>query len=153
MKIIIYFILLLLCGNTNCVTKNEYYTRDKLHHKKAETSEFQNFYSDFRKALIQNDSLALREMTNFPLEVWGFNDNDPKFKIDASQFMYFLNKSISISVEEDQSTGKSINTLDLFKMNDSVPFQSDYSSQSIGMLEFKKVDEFWKLYLIYTDTR
>ena len=125
--------------------------------KEIDESDFRTYYIEFRKSLMENDKNKLIKLSLFPMDVWGFEDEDPKTRINQEDFIVKLNESISFGVDYDMLNNESISTLDLFKMNESIDkiksTQNDDTLISIGLLDFAKIDESWKLIRIYNDTK
>ena len=51
---------------------------------------FQKFWLTFRKAVIENDTLKIAELTRFPFETRGEMDTDPIVKFDRTNFFKVL---------------------------------------------------------------
>ncbi len=120
-------------------------------------NDFQSFYSTFRNALINYDLIQIKKMTKFPLEVWGFEDNDPHLRLNDDEFELYFKQSLYYSIDEDPTTRESISTFDLIKKNENVDslidFEKTNNFQHIGNLYFRKIDNTWKVEQIFADTK
>jgi hypothetical protein len=144
----------------SCKTNKSPTTREAIKleiEKEIDESDFRTYYIEFRKSLMENDKNKLIKLSLFPLDVWGFEDQDPKTRINQEDFIVKLNESVSFGVDYDVLNNESISTLDLFKMNESIDkintIQNGDTLISVGLLDFAKIDKSWKLIRIYTDTK
>jgi hypothetical protein len=164
MKVIFFltFLSLLSCMNEpNVKNKDEEKAIKK--HESIETNkvltmnDFRLFYNEFRNTLINQNYHDLKKMVNFPLEVWGHEDNDPHIKINENEFELYLKFSMNTSIDVDVITNQSISTFDLIKRNEYVDslvhFNEKLNYQEIGSFYFSLVNSQWKLTQIYADTK
>jgi hypothetical protein len=121
--------------------------------QESTSDDFQNYWNDFRKAVINSDSLNLKDLTNFPLKTHGFLDQDPQFHIKKEKFYYFfkvcLNSSTGMSSEPETN-------LDLIKRTIKLEKGLYYTRVKnwcrVSGFEFNKINNQWKLTLIYFNT-
>jgi hypothetical protein len=116
-------------------------------------NDFKAFWNEFRKAVIQEDTLKLIELTNFPLKSHGMLDEDPQIIITKEKYFFYLNKYLH------ESTGMSFEketNLDYIKRNAVLEKNRNCNMKKkwcrIANLEFEKIGLTWKLSLIYFDT-
>jgi hypothetical protein len=115
--------------------------------------DFQSFWIDFRNAIISLDYIKLIEMTNFPLKCQGNRDNDPQFLIYQDRFYYFFKTCLN------EDTGKAMDgetNLDFIKrtsrLEESEYYKKDENWRKVMAMEFQKINDNWKLTLIYFNT-
>lgn len=117
----------------------------------------QLFWSEFRAAFLKHDFEALKDMTRFPLEVYGSLDDDPKFESIKMQF----SKCVALISKSDPGIDASIkNHMDYFKKNpdltkifsDGKPISKEGPNEGfrVGDLLFSSAP--FKLIRIYLDT-
>jgi hypothetical protein len=63
-----------------------------------EEGSFQNFWSDFRSAVISGDKERISSLTKFPFEVRGPNDSDPVIRHNRSSFMKIYDRLLTQQV-------------------------------------------------------
>ncbi|MBK9391139.1 MAG: hypothetical protein IPN68_13460 [Bacteroidetes bacterium] len=154
-KIILIAIILISCSFA-CFNNKEKQTNkvDSKSILEIELSDiFQTYWKDFREAVINSDSLKLLTLTNFPLKSHGVMDSDPQILINSKNFYYYF----QICLNEE--TGMSINfetNLDFIKKIDKITDYKFYTKnrewQRINQMEFQKINNYWRLTLIYFDT-
>jgi hypothetical protein len=117
------------------------------------SDDFQNYWNDFRKAVINSDSLKLIELTNFPLKTHGFLDQDLQFLINKERFYYFFKVCLKMD------TGWSIEpetNLALIKRTIKLEKGKYYTKVDdwcrVSAFSFNKINKQWKLTLIYINT-
>ena len=115
--------------------------------------DFQLFWNAFRQAILDNDSVRLVEMTNFPLKSHGILDGDPQPLITKVNYNYFLHKCLN---EQTGMTTNNETNLDYIKMTNNLAddryntIETDWCR--VTSFEFQKIEHNWKLTLIYFDT-
>ena len=110
---------------------------------------FQSFWNKYKEAIINNDSVSLINMTNFPLKARGFEDIDPQIDISKKVFFKVFNIFLKTDVN-DLNIDVIKNTTDVTK---SVGYNEVDEMQRVGDMEFNKIGNTWKLSLIYLDTK
>jgi hypothetical protein len=115
--------------------------------------DFQSFWVEFRDAIISMDYIKLIEMTNFPLKSHGKRDSDPQFFIFQDRFYYFFRTCLN------EDTGKTMDgetNLDFIKRTSKLEegeyYTKDENWCKVMAMEFKKINDSWKLTLIYFNT-
>ena len=115
--------------------------------------DFQSFWIEFRNAIISLDYIKLMEMTNFPLKSHGKRDIDPQFPIYQDRFYYFL--KVCLNEDTDRAMDGDTN-LDFIKrtskLEESEYYTKDENWRKVMAMEFQKINESWKLTLIYFNT-
>jgi len=127
------------------------YPNQKSVSKNDQTSDFKLFWKEFRQAAIDSDSVRLMNMTQFPLKTHGDQDEDPKIDIDKNSFykvfnIYLERKTVYYNGVFQKNVDEIRRTLEP-KKND-----GNEKWMRIGDLTFNKIDNSWKLTLIYIDT-
>jgi hypothetical protein len=156
MKMLILIALILMSCSFSCFNNKEKIL-NRIETKSIPeielSDDFQNYWNDFREAVINSDSMKLLTMTSFPLKSHGVSDNDPRILISNNNFYYYF----KICLNED--TGMSINSesnLDFIKKTDKIIDYKFYTKnidwQRINAMEFQKIKNSWKLTLIYFNT-
>jgi hypothetical protein len=115
--------------------------------------DFQSFWIDFRKAIISLDYIKLMEMTSFPLKSHGKRDVDPQILIYKDRFYYFFKTCLN------EDTGRAMDgetNLDFikrtFKLEEGEYYTKDENWRKVMAMEFQKINDRWKLTLIYFNT-
>jgi hypothetical protein len=115
--------------------------------------DFPSFWVEFRDAIISKDYIKLMGMTNFPLKSHGKRDSDPQFLIYQERFYYFLRTCLN------EDTGQAMDgetNLDFIKrtsrLEESEYYKKDENWRKVMAMEFQKINDNWKLTLIYFDT-
>jgi len=115
--------------------------------------DFQLFWNAFRQAILDNDSVRLVKMTNFPLKSHGNLDDDPQPLIAKGKFYQFLQKCLN---EQTGMTPNNETNLDYIKRTINLVDDRYYTHQTdwcrVSSFEFQKIENNWKLTLIYFDT-
>jgi len=62
---------------------------------KCNNKSFNKFWSQFRKATINKDTLILKDMVSFPIEVKLPLDENPQLEIDKANFIEYYNEFLS----------------------------------------------------------
>jgi hypothetical protein len=112
---------------------------------------FKVFWTEFREAVIKNDTMKLTNLTHFPLKVRGERDEDSVIYLPINNFIsyykkFLLNTSFFVS-------GRHITNFDYIR-NTEIPekatlFQETQTWKRIGDLEFEKIKNKWGLALLY----
>jgi hypothetical protein len=119
---------------------------------------FKVFWIEFREAVLKNDTTQLINLTHFPLKIHGELDEDSILLIHENSFFSFfkkflLRKSYFPDGETNFNDIKSITHYD-YIISIEIPenagiFQETESWQRVGDLEFEKINNEWKLALVY----
>ena len=119
-------------------------------------SDFSQFYSLFREAVLKNDSTFLKQLTHFPLEVWGYEDNDPRIKLTRFDWSFF-EQAMSAYIGLDPNTQEQRSTLEFFRQVKDIKQHKNYipnnTEQQLGNLVFTRVKGEWKLTIIFANTK
>ena len=116
-------------------------------------NDLQSFWKTFRRAVLENDTVKLSELTRFPLDSHGRLDSDPQLQISPDQFSYYFR--ISMNEHTGRSRERETN-LDHLKRTEQlgsgkyVTIQDDWCR--VTSMDFRKTDAGWKLTRIYFDT-
>ena len=112
----LFFIFLLLTSfsckehnNKNFNNENDSIKNQTIINKKTiQDNNFQFFWDKFKKAIFNNDSVLLINMTNFPLKTHGNEDIDPQIDINKNNFFIVLkiclNNTIYDPIKDDDIT-------------------------------------------------
>jgi hypothetical protein len=124
------FLLILIIGSNACLAQD--------------TGNFQKFWSDFREAVINNDTSKIISYTKLPIRTRGPQDSDPIIKYGRKRFIPVFKEFL------ERPTGINVNDLnerqiDLIRKTKTITLD-DYR---IGDMEFECINGEWKLVLIY----
>lgn len=115
--------------------------------------DIQSFWVEFRNAIISLDYIKLMGMTNFPLKCHGKRDVDPQFLIYKDRFYYFFKTCLN------EDTGRTMDgetNLDFIKRTSKLVegefYIRDENWCRVMAMEFQKINDNWKLTLIYFNT-
>jgi len=120
---------------------------------KSDNNDFQKFWNEFRKALIENDEDKIQSMTVFPFETRGEMDSDSIVKYDKTDFKKVLRAYLlqeTYWLNEDQSITQFEEIKRTIHPNAS---QVQGNEARIGNLEFELRDNHWKLVFAYLNLR
>ena len=121
----------------------------------SDTSEnsFQKFWLTFRKAVIDNDTIEIAELTIFPFETRGEMDSDPIVKFDRINFFRVFEAYLGQETYLNENEG-SISSLEEIKRRTNIDTTSVHENRArVGDLEFEKIDGNWKLVFAYLHIR
>ena len=112
-------------------------------------SNFQQFWDNFREAVINNDTSKIIQLTRFPFETRGPQDSDPIIKYEKKKFLKVLEAYLKETTtwREDFSTITSREEIKRILKPDKTYVQGDWAR--IGNLEFKKENGKWFLIFAY----
>lgn len=154
MKNNIYLLLLIIffafaCGNSG--KKNEQNSKTQVleHNIEIADTSFAEFWKIFRLSIINNDTLKLMELTNFPLETRGPQDSDPIVKYSKNQFTTVLKTFLKQDYDENETEFKLIERLEILKKGDQKEYVYDNNWARVGEFEFKFIKGKWKLTFAY----
>jgi len=127
--------------------------------RKYQTSrDYKTFWKEFRKAMLNSDSIKLQQMTTFPLKTHGNLDEDPKVNIQGKDFYKVFKGMLEESHLEHDSLveNRIVTCLDEVKRDSSeikeYPITSDQTTYRFCNMEFILTNLGWKLELVYLDT-
>ena len=106
-------------------------------------SEFILFWNNFENSIINSDTIALHDMISFPLKIRGIYDEDPI--IIVSEKSKLINAFKFFYQTSDFSEFKN-NKFDIIYFNNK-------NRCRIGNMELKKVQEEWKIEILYFNTQ
>lgn len=119
-----------------------------------QTSTRQQFWTEFRQAVLSNDNKKLEAMTQFPLEVRGVDDSQPATQYKKEQFDSIFKKILNqpvITMEGDKiitNTTKSV-------INSTNTITKDHimtaDSFRVDQLVFELKNKQWKLVRAYLE--
>lgn len=119
-----------------------------------QTSTRQQFWTEFRQAVISNDILKIEAVTQFPLEVRGVDDSQPVTRYKKEQFGSVLKKILNqpvITMEGDKiitNTTKSV-------INSTHTITKDHimtgDSFRVDQLVFELKNNQWRLVRAYLE--
>lgn len=114
---------------------------------------FQQFWLDFRQAVISNDTNKIIKMTILPFETRGEMDSDPIVKYDRSNFFKAFRAYLGQSTywESDESFISSLEEIKRITDPDTNYIQGNWAR--VGNLEFKNKDGHWRLVFAYLNIR
>lgn len=148
------------CDN-NVVTQNSLNesaaknTKDLAIDSMKNYGEFQSFWKKYREAIMDSNYTEIKEMTQIPLIIKGYEDNDPIIKINAKSFIKLFNDFLKeVKVYYKDSTISRIEFIK--KLNDPKEYNGYTESKNwraIENMEFIKTERGWKLSKIYMDTK
>jgi hypothetical protein len=122
--------------------------------KESFDNQFFKFWKMFRKAVLENDTNKILNLTNFPFETRGPLDIDPIIKVEKLNFLNIFNKYLK------QSSGMQVeyeSQLETIRKNQGASKkQNKYFSiqdkwSRAGDLEFRFINGKWKLSFAYLD--
>lgn len=151
-------VLFIAQSNMQLKTSNlsEKFKKQKKTSERVELSDFGKFYISFREAVLKKDTILLKELTSFPLKIWGFEDDDPKIELlnfDMTRFENALNSYADM----DPKTNEPRSTINFFLQIENIQIKKNFDpnlkEQQIGDLVFKKVNNQWKLIIIFSNTK
>lgn len=109
---------------------------------------FSAFWRQFRAAVLANNFEKLKSMTQFPLETRGLYDSDPYISISEDQFADMFSSYLN----EFSGMNLTDTVYDYIKRYKNAELSwLGNTSASVSSMEFKKVDDQWKLTFIYTE--
>jgi hypothetical protein len=157
MRKTIYLLLVLLALSCITATKNQGKSNisdnSKNQAQMITNDDFQSFWIDFRNAIISLDYIKLMEMTSFPLKSHGKRDVDPQFLIYEDRFYYFFKTCLN---EDTGRTTDGETNLDFIKRTSKLEEGKYYTKDEnwcrVMAMEFQKINDSWKLTLIYFST-
>jgi len=159
--IIFFTTTLSVSGNTytliNCLIDNHLQDTTKILEYKNNKS-FNDFWVEFRKAILDQDTSEIIKNCIFPLETKGPMDEDSIIKFSKNQFdklFYgYLNQLSGLNPDDFNETELDYisNTPDIFAqhLNKFSMFQADTKAR-IGGMVFKNINGFWYLYFLYLE--
>lgn len=173
--VLFYISCLLGLGNQQfdtCFANNYIYLRNQLpelifkqDHCKVDSG-FNLFWTEFREAMINFDTIRLMEFTNIPLLAHGFLEEFPKLEVDENNLYHVMNSFLEeeidcqyITYDENghPSSPAFIKNIDHIKMFLSTEdnlrccvIQKSWAR--VGFMEFILIEDKWKLWKIYTNT-
>jgi hypothetical protein len=114
---------------------------------------FQEFWLTFRKAVIENDTLKIAELTRFPFETRGEMDTDPIVKFDRTNFFKVFKVYLGQETYWNENEGfiSSLEEIKRLTIIDSSTVHENWTR--VGDLEFEKIDGNWKLVFAYLQIR
>jgi hypothetical protein len=122
----------------------------------SQLSDYFIFWEVFRKAIIENDTVKLKELTNFPLKAHGYQDSDPIIEVSKDDFLKVFNKCLKEQTVVDKIDGsilEHIKRLSNLRLSNELVTEEAYLSwQRVGNMEFEKLNNKWMLTAIYIDT-
>ncbi len=156
MKTVCLTMFLLLCSNNVTISSSHDKNSCNKIEKNCELSNFNQFYTCFRNAVINNDTIELKKLIHFPLDVWGHEDLDPRIKIPVFDRALF-DEAMSANTDLNPITNEPRSTLEFLLQVEDIQQYKNYNSndveQLIGDLVFTRINGEWKLSLIFCDTR
>lgn len=157
MRKIIYLLPVLLALSGIYTSKNQGQSdisdNSKNQAQMITNDDIQSFWVEFRNAIISLDYIKLMGMTNFPLKCHGKRDVDPQFLIYKDRFYYFFKTCLN------EDTGRTMDgetNLDFIKRTSKLVegefYIRDENWCRVMAMEFQKINDNWKLTLIYFNT-
>jgi hypothetical protein len=144
--------ILAQCNNASNSKLTMTFTTDKYSILSTDTSldSFPQFWHVFRKAIIENDTNKIIEMTTFPFETRGPMDNDKVVTFSKNGFTKVLNAYLKENIYSNSTT---ISTnLDLIIKTETPDKQYITDTWArVGKLEFHNKKGQWFLKLIYLE--
>jgi hypothetical protein len=114
------------------------------------------FLIQFTDAMDKNDTTRVIKFINLPLEVYGYEDRDPRVEIkNIIQIFQVLQISLnneSYDVKTDESFKNSIHLKKPF-INENINNPKSDTNFSITDFDFKLINRDWKLTRVYIDTK
>ena len=111
--------------------------------------DFISFWQAFRKAVINNDTTKIIELTHLPFKTRGPLDDDPVIEYNKKQFIYAFNAYLS------QWSGEDLNgTTELYDIKKAeIPKKTDVHGDEarVGDLVFNRSEKKWRLVFAYLD--
>ena len=155
--IMITFVACISCSNSSVDddSKSNNELNESINNELSETKDsLQLFWNEFRSAVMNEDSLTLMQLTQFPLNSHGILDDDPQISIGKDQFYYYfkicLNEQTGLSLDNETNFDyiKKVSIL-----NEDMHFSRVDNWARISNFVFERLDGNWKLTQIYFDTR
>lgn len=140
------------CGNQTAENKTE---EPKQEINTSSEQDFPNFWTAFRKAVIENNMGEIKKRTSFPLQTRGEMDGDPIVTFSENEFdnmfVVFLESPTGLNPSNFNETQKQyIQANKKITFNEyKVPMMADSVTAAITSMEFKKGDDGWKLGFLY----
>ena len=118
-------------------------------HDSGEPQEFPAFWSGFREALLTGDSSRVATMTQFPLEVRGDTDTDPRAQVTREHFDETVQKLLKqdSGVRPEGETFRQFLTREQSVGAGSV--EPDGGAARVGDLVFERTAAGWRLVRVY----
>lgn len=114
----------------------------------------QQFWTEFRQAVVLNDNKKLQAMTQFPLEVYGVDDSQPVMRYKKEQFDPIFKKILDqpvITMEGDKIITNSTKSI----INSTNTITKDHimtkDSFRVDQLVFELKNKQWKLVRAYLE--
>lgn len=114
---------------------------------------FNSFWTEFRNSALEMDTNTLFRSVNFPLEVIGREDNDPKFKISKDKFRLVFAEFLNTKTEMDYDDNRNFLNVTIKAENYSGYLPDGTTFQRMNDMIFEKKDNKWKLTYIYLDSK
>ncbi len=114
-----------------------------------EDTSFNFFWIKFRSSVINNNIHELIKNTNFPLETRGPQDSDEITKYDESEFQIVFQTFLKEDSEQEISEFDLIMKLEKYELSNKRDFYLVGDWARVGEMEFKKIDNKWKLNFLY----
>lgn len=122
--------------------------KDTIIVKRLTSLRFSLFWPAFRRAVMEQDTATILQLTHFPFETRGESDDDPVVRYEQADFLrlypLLLSQPTGLSPESEETE------LDLVRTtmkSDSLRPTEDFAR--LGALEFRKMDEHWKFAFAY----
>lgn len=158
--ILTFIVFLYSCnGNNSEINSNTIVNTIKIEKKIIERDtlidnpNFQNFWLGFREIVLSKEYKKISEIITLPLEVYGFEDSDPRLNlsdIDSINMIFkvFLSDTHVNDFPNNYELIKNITNLEEFP-----GYSASAYLRSVEHMEFKKDGNKWRLSRIYLDTK
>ena len=133
MKGILLTLVIVVIGTNACLSQED-------------PANFQKFWTDFREAVLKNDTSKIVSFTKLPIRTRGPIDSDPEIKYGRKQFIKVFMDFL------EMPTGTNVNDfnerqIDLIRKTETLDPKT--LSYRIGNMKFDCIKGQWKLVFIY----
>lgn len=153
--ILLIFISMVSCGSFSEKKKITLVKeRIGLKSKDVIINDFDLYWKVLGEAVVKNDTIKLKSMVKYPLQVLGREDKDPHLMIGESQIVNVLSYAFEKGGYYDDITDQSYSNKELIlkDLTDLREYKSNSDSQWINDFVFNKTSDGWKLVILYINT-
>ena len=136
------------CNETKNKNESSAKKSDLVDLNQADTT-FGFFWTNFQKAVVNNDFQTLIKLSHFPLETRGPQDEDKIVKYNESEFKVVFETFLKENNDPDLTELDLIKKLEEYDKLNKRDFYVNEDESRVGEMEFRKIDGQWKLTFLY----
>jgi hypothetical protein len=133
MKGILLILMIVFIGSNVCLSQQD-------------PASFLTFWTDFRKAVLMNDTSTIISFTTLPIRTQGPYDWDPIIKYGRKQFIKVFMEFLQMETGTNRNDFNE-RQIDLIRKTETIDPRT--FGNRIGNMEFKCIKGQWKLVFIY----